>query len=258
MCRILGAVGPAVALDSLLAEPPFSLEHQAHAPRYQALGRINADGWGVAWYDPQVDGGRRPARYRTATPMWADQRFRDIAGFIRSGHVVAAVRNASPGAPVEETGSSPFVADGWAFTHNGYLTGFRDRLGVELRRGLTDRRAAGVLGAADSEVVFAMVLDRIDAGAAPVDAVTDVLDHLQQRTTGCFNVILTDGTTLLATREGNSLYTLERDLPSSPAAPAGRQRVVASEPFDDDPGWTEVPEHALVTVTATDLTVQPR
>ena len=51
MCRILAYAGPPVALDALLSAPPHSLEHQAGAPRLQDPGRINADGWGVAWYD---------------------------------------------------------------------------------------------------------------------------------------------------------------------------------------------------------------
>lgn len=271
MCRILGAVGPARPLDQLLYDPPCSLEHQAHAPRYQDLGRINADGWGVAWYDPLVDGGHRPARYRTATPMWADQRFRDIAPFIRSGHVVAAVRNASPGSPVEESGSSPFIAGRHAFTHNGFVSGFRGRLGVELRTGLSAARAEGILGAADSEVVFAMVLDQLDLGVPMAEALVAVIDRLHEVTDGKFNFLLSDGHTLVATREGNSLFTLERPARPDPAAtsPAATdavdpepadavQRIVASEPHDDDPAWCEVPDHAVVTVTATDLTVHPR
>jgi len=31
--------------------------------------------------------------------------------------------------------------------------------------------------------------------------------------------------------------------------------VVASEPFDDDPEWVDVPDHHLLDVTGTDITV---
>lgn len=244
MCRILAYAGEPIALDQLLYAPAHSLERQAHAPRHQTLGRINADGWGVAWYDPAV--GTAPARYRTATPMWADNRFKDIASFIRSAHAVAAVRNASPGAPVEETGNSPFVADQYAFTHNGFVTGFREGLGVQLRRGLSERRDAQVLGAADSEVLFAMVLDLLDKGASLTDAVRDVIAELLSVAEGKLNLILSDGTTIVATREGNSLFTRSR--------PTGH--VVASEPFDDDADWIEVPDHSLVVLTATTITTE--
>jgi len=245
MCRLLGYLGRPVPLASLVFDPPFSLERQSHAPRHQDLGRINADGWGVAWYQP--DGRDEPGRYRTATPMWADERFRDAAAMLTSGCVVAAVRNASPGAPVEETGSSPFVADRWAFTHNGFVTGFRGELGVELRRRVSPRRDAAVLGAADSEVVFALVLDRIDAGDSADDALLGVLHHLDDVAGGRFNTVLADGERLLATCWGNTLFVRTDD----------HGTVVASEPYDDDPGWDEVPDRSLVVIDGSGPTTRP-
>jgi glutamine amidotransferase len=260
MCRILAYRGPAVTLDRLLTLPPHSLERQAHAPRHQTPGRINADGWGVGWYDPAVRSA--PARYRTATPMWADTAFAEVAPLVRSGTVVAAVRNASPGAPVEETGSSPFVAGDLLFTHNGYVDGFRGPLGVTLRRSLSERRAAGILGAADSEVVFAMVLDRIDGGTPLADAVVGVIADLRTLTDGKFNVLVCDGRRVVATRAGNSLFT--RSAPASALVPGtvgdpaedAVAHAIASEPWDDDPGWTAVPDSSLVLIDPDgDLTI---
>jgi glutamine amidotransferase len=244
MCRLLGYAGPALALDALLFTPPFSLRRQAHAPRFQEPGRINADGWGVGWYDRAIR--PEPARYRTATPMWADQRFAEIAPLIHTELCIAAVRNASPGAPVEETGSSPFVSGRYLFTHNGYVDGFRQGLGVQLRRGLSERRDAGIFGAADSEVIFAMLLDRLDKGAGMDDAVAEVLGELRDLTTGRFNFLLTDGDAIVATRDGNSLFVLG-GVP--PAGGDGRGAVViASEPYDDDPRWSPLADRTLTTI----------
>jgi glutamine amidotransferase len=246
MCRLFAYVGPAVPLSALLYAPPHGLERQAHKPRHQLPGRINADGWGVAWYDGAA--GEIPARYRTATPIWADESFRGIADHIRAAHVVAAVRNASPGAPVEDSGASPFVGDSYAFTHNGYVEEFRGALGVELHRDLTVRRAAGVRGGADSEVVFAMILDCLDQGASMADALLAVLSRLLELSDGKFNLLISDGHEIVATRYRNSLFTLDR---------GDDGRIVASEPFDDADDWSEVPERSLVTMTATSLKVEP-
>src|SRR6185436_3947825 len=100
--------------------------------------------------------------------------------------------------------------------------------------GLSERRDAEILGAADSEVMFAMILDRLDAGASMTEAVCDVLHRLMDLAVGKFNVMLTDGHTLVASREGNSLFT-RRWPTTDPETPAAL--VVASEPFDDDNGW---------------------
>jgi len=243
MCRILGYVGPPVALDDLLFAPPFSLRFQAHTPRMQEVGRINADGWGVGWYDRSVR--PEPARYRTATPMWADARFAGIAPLIRTDLCVAAVRNASPGSPVEETGNSPFVAGRYLFTHNGYVVGFREGLGVQLRRALSERREGDIIGSADSEVLFAMVLDRLDKGASMPDAIAAVVAELHELTTGRFNFMLTDGHVIVATRDGNTLFHRSRTTPDGPAV------IIASEPFDDDQDWVELPE-GTITTTARD------
>jgi glutamine amidotransferase len=252
MCRILSYVGPPIPLDTLLYDPPHALVRQAFRPRRQKPGRINADGWGVGWYDPTVR--PEPARYRTATPMWADRRFAEISPLLGSVMVMASVRNASPGAPVEETGNSPFVAERHLFTHNGFVTGFREGLGTQLRRGLSERREAGIIGAADSEVVFAMILDRLDKGLPMHDAVREVIGELRELSSGKFNFLLTDGQTIVATRDGNSLFTsrprgTDRSRRAGPAVDgevAAEPLVIASEPLDDAPGWKAVPENSLL------------
>ena len=53
--------------------------------------------------------------------------------------------------------------------------------------------------------------------------------------------MLTDGHELVATRWGNSLF-LRRDVPRPGSV------IVASEPYDDDADWEEVPDHTLVHV----------
>ena len=245
MCRLLAYLGPPVAFGELLLDAPWALRRQSHAPRHQDVGRINADGWGVGWYDPSVDG--PPARYRTTTPLWADHRFEGIARHLRAGHIVAAVRNASPGLPTEDSSSSPFVADRDLFTHNGYVDNWHEGVGWQLRRGLTERREVGIGGASDSEVLFAMVLDLVDKGTRPADALRATIADLHDLSGGRFNLLLSDGETILATRDGNSLFVRET---------TDGARIVASEPFDDEPGWHEVHEQALVTVTADQLTIE--
>src|SRR5262245_18700035 len=144
MCRHLAYVGAPSTLAALLFETPHSLERQAWEPRHLDVGRINADGWGVGWYDPTV--GSVPARYRTSTPIWADHRFTGIAGHIRAGHVIAAVRNATPGLPVEDSGAAPFLADDLLFSHNGAVDSWHEGVGLKLRRQLSERREAAVGG----------------------------------------------------------------------------------------------------------------
>ena len=243
MCRFVGYTGRPVTLASILLDAPLSLLVQSYAPRHQAVGRFNGDGWGVGWWDPRRP---EPARYRSPQPMWSDASFASIAGVIDTTTLVAAVRNASVGMPVAETNSHPFTDGSWLFTHNGVVDGFTGALGVGLRRELSERRAAAITGSTDSEVLFAMVLDRLDAGSAPADALTSVLESVLGRTTGRLNLLLARPGELYATRSGDSLWVHTDD----------GATVVASEPFDERPGWTEVAEGGAVCATAEGVDVR--
>jgi glutamine amidotransferase len=232
MCRHLAYLGPPTALSELLFDAPHALARQAECPRLQTSGTTNPDGWGVAWYD---DGDALPEWYRTVTPMWADPVFPARAPELRSAAFLAAARLASPGASLVDTGNAPFVAGRWAFSLNGIVHGFPDGVGDTLRRRVRADRLATVVGDADTEVLFALVLQDLDDGFEPERALARVVHEVLAMTTGRLNLLLTDGTAVYGTRVGNSLVR--------------RGPVVVSEPVDDGPGWTEVPDHSLVTMT---------
>jgi glutamine amidotransferase len=250
MCRHLAYLGPDRSLASLLYEPPHSLEEQSVRPRRQREGAQNVDGWGVGWWDPAVR--PEPARYRTATPIGADDGFRSVAEVVRAGAVVAAVRNASPGFPIVATGSAPFTSGPWCFSLNGFVAGFRDGLGEELRRAVTPERAAGIEGVSDTEVLFALVLDLLDDGVPPADALACVVARVRPDAPDSrLNLLLGDGRAITAVACGNSLAVLR----GGTLAAGGV--LVASEPLDDDAGWEVVPDGSAVLARQDDHQVVP-
>jgi len=248
MCRHLAYVGPSVTLEKLIVKPKHSLLQQSFAPRYQTHGTINADGFGVGWYDR--DKRVEPARYRTTRQIWADLSFASIAGLVSSNAVLAAVRSASPGMPIEETSTPPFTEGPWLFSHNGFVPGFRTGVGRELRRKVSEARALGIAGATDSELLFALVLDRLDAGTPPADALVSVIGLVEELTTARLNLLLTDGERIAATACRNSLFVFDdRELTGAV--------VVASEPYDDDAGWEAVKDGSVVEFGDDKLEVRP-
>jgi glutamine amidotransferase len=248
MCRHLAYVGPSVTLEKLIVKPEHSLLQQSFAPRYQTHGTINADGFGVGWYDR--DKRLEPARYRTTRQIWADLSFASIAGLVSSNAVLAAVRSASPGMPIEETSTPPFTEGPWLFSHNGFVPGFRTGVGRELRRKVSETRSLGIAGATDSELLFALVLDRLDAGTPPADALVSVIGLVEELTTARLNLLLTDGERIAATACRNSLFVFDdRQLTGAV--------VVASEPYDDDAGWEAVKDGSVVEFGDDKLEVRP-
>ncbi|HEV2808853.1 MAG TPA: L-histidine N(alpha)-methyltransferase [Acidimicrobiales bacterium] len=237
MCRFLAYLGPPVSLDSLLFAREHSLVHQSYAPRHQEHGRVNADGFGVGWYDRSVR--QEPARYRSDRPIWSDRSLASLAPLVRSPAVVAAVRGATSPAAVEVSGSPPFTSGPWLFAHNGAVVGFDGSAGVDLRRRITPRRQAGIEGASDSEVLFALVLDVLDAGADLATALAQVVRLVTSVAPARLNLVLTDGVEMAATAWGDTLFVLDA------GGDAGGV-VVASEPWDDDARWVRVPEGSVV------------
>lgn len=181
--------------------------------------------------------------------MWADRSFASFAGIVSSPAILAAVRGATAPAPTEESGTPPFACGRWLFAHNGAVEQFRTGAGAALRRTLSIEREAAILGAADSEVLFQLTLARLDEGDDPGAALAAVVRAVRTVSGGRLNLALTDGRSLAATRAGDSLWSLVD-------AATGRT-IVASEPFDDDDRWTEVPDESVVTATAGQATIVP-
>ena len=245
-------LGPPVSLESVVSAPEHSLVRQSYAPRHQRHGRVNADGFGVGWYDRTVR--VEPARYRSDRPIWSDRSLASMAGLVRAGAVLAAVRDATPPAAVEESGSPPFTSGPWLFAHNGAVAGFADGAAVALRRRIVPARRAGIEGASDSEVVFALVLDALDAGADAGGALAAAVAAVESVAPARLNLVLTDGVAVAASACGDTLFLL--DDPWS-GERRGRATVLASEPYDDDPRWVTVPDRSIVCVSAGGATVAP-
>jgi len=249
MCRHLAYLGPPRSLASLLYDASHSLEEQSWKPLRQRAGAMNADGWGVGWWDPLVR--PEPARYRTAAPMWTDRSFRSVAEVVHSGAFMAAVRSATPPSPIVETGNAPFVAGPWLYSLNGFVRGFRGPVGESLRRDVTEDRAIAIEGSSDSEVLFALVLDALDGGATAEQALAGVIARTTERAEAFLNLLLHDGQAIVATTWGNSLSVL-RDTGLSTGGV-----LVASEPLDEDPEWVDVPDHSIVRASCTELEISP-
>lgn len=233
MCRMLCYLGPPVTLAELLLDPPQGLAEQAWKPRYQTHGAMNADGFGAGWYDPARSD--TPALYRRAASIWSDRTFASIARLVASSAVLAAVRSATPPLPVHEFNTPPYTAGPWLFAHNGAIDGFAGEAGVRLRAMVTPRRAAAIEGSTDSEVIFALTLDALDAGVEPPDAIRQVVERIDAVASARLTMLMTDGVNAYAIARADSLFVRQ-----------GGCVTIASEPFGGDEGWERVPDGSLV------------
>jgi glutamine amidotransferase len=245
MCRHLAYLGPPEPIGRLLVDPPHGLYRQSWAPRRQRYGTVNADGFGVGWYTPDDP---VPARYRRAGPIWADQSFADLARVVRTGALLAAVRDATLAGADAEAAAAPFAAGRWLFSHNGAVPGW-PQSAAPLAPALPPVDLLSLEARTDSAFVWALVLNRLRSGDEAGRALSDtVLQVAEAAPASRLNLLLTDGETVTATAWGDTLWYL---------AEPGRHAVVASEPYDDDPRWQEVPDRTLLAASRAGLRLTP-
>jgi glutamine amidotransferase len=132
--------------------------------------------------------------------------------------------------PIDESATAPFTDGRWLLSHNGVV----DRSVLPLTLAAESVCDAALLAAH----VFSSGPQRLGEIVVSVGA----LDPGAR-----LNLLATDGFRLLATTWGDTLSYLVD----------ATGVVVASEPYDDDPRWIDVPDRHLVAVTPDGVAVTP-
>lgn len=222
MCRFALYLGSEITVSSLVTEPSNSLIHQSFHS-HEREEPLNGDGFGVAWYVPEMTD--KPALFRSVSPAWSDQNLRHIARVTSSRCILAHVRAATPGLPVHQLNCHPFSSGCFAFMHNGRIGGFGEIRRRMLAR-LTDDAFRIIAGSTDSEHLFALFVDhhRRLADREPMDRIVAALvaavrkvEELRREAgieqSSLLNLAVTDGERAVVTRytsgdpaKANSLY----------------------------------------------------
>ncbi|OBH16759.1 ergothioneine biosynthesis protein EgtC [Mycolicibacter sinensis] len=225
MCRHLGWLGRPRSLAELTLEPPHGLLVQSYAPRRQRHGLLNADGWGAGFFDGSV-----PRRWRSAAPLWGDTSFASVAPALSSGCVVASVRSATVGMPIEASAAAPFTDGRWLLSHNGVVNT------------AVLPTCAGAESVCDSAILAATIFER---GMASLGDVITQIGAADPRAR--LNILAANGSRMLATTWGDTLSMLH----------SAEGVVLASEPYDDDPRWVDIPDRHLVDAHDGEVSVTP-
>lgn len=192
--------------------------HRSLVEADNALGQQSVrhqDGWGVAYY---VDGA--PHVTKSPTHAMSDVLFHRVSGVVSSETVLAHVRRATQG---EKTvlNCHPFQHGRWVFAHNGDIPSFGVKWRKPLLAEVAPRLRRFILGDTDSEVLFFVVLSRLQKHGPlskphDVDEVLDTLEEAMRDVRAIcsepdgdpplLTCILTDGSTLGAYQGGKELY----------------------------------------------------
>ena len=207
MCRLVAYLGHEVLLEDVLVKPTNSIVMQSLHARESNVP-TNGDGFGLGWYVPDIS--PDPALFTSVLPAWNDRNLLHLTAKIKSPCFFAHVRAASSGG-VTNFNCHPFIHGRWMFMHNGQI---HDFIVVKrhLRHLLDDDIYHWIQGDTDSEHLFALFLQlskgkdlrRISVVAdilqETFDTAIKLVEKYTPNGTSYFNVCLTDGHRLLASR----------------------------------------------------------
>ena len=249
MCRFLAYHGEAIFLDELICKPRHSLVRQSlHADEAKAV--TNGDGFGIGWYGER----EQPAVYREVMPAWSDENLLSLCASVRSGLFFAHVR-AATGTGIARQNCHPYTSGRWLFMHNGQVGGYSQiRRALEAR--VPDYLFAERRGATDSELLFLLIIARLDLGEDVAEAVVQVLKEtlammrvLHVSAPLRFAAALSDGKQLHAFRWSSDKLAPTLYLHRTPA---GDGLLVASEPLEDgQEGWEMMAPGTMVSLSST-------
>jgi ergothioneine biosynthesis protein EgtC len=262
MCRLLAYQGIPQSIDRLIAKPEHSLIVQSYQPREMTAGVINADGFGIGWYHPDLQN-RDPFIYKHTQPIWTDINLPDLSRYVETGCMLSYVRSATPGQGVSLSNCQPFRDGKLLFIHNGFIDNFRSGLYQQIREKLHSHIYQAIDGTTDSEHIFALFSNILHTHPElPLEtALQRTLQLLRDlvetdRTTISANIVISDGERLIASRFAHratvpSLYWIKNssDYPNSV--------ILASEPIFAD-NWQTCPMQSIITVSKDlDVQIQP-
>ncbi len=251
MCRMVAYLGPSRPLDSVWTRPGHGLLVQSYAPREMNQGTLNADGWGIGWFAPEVVD--RPAQLRGTLPAWSDENLRSVAQAVAARCFVAIVRSASPSIPTSLGNTPPFVLDSRLLAHNGRIWPWPSTLARTIRAALDPEVDRTILGTTDTELLGALWQTQIRKHDQDIPVATRHMLGMTRDWTAALgggltaNLLLLEPERIWATR-----FATPGDPPTLYFLRSGRRWkgavLVASEPLDDDPAWSAVPPSTLLEI----------
>jgi len=272
MCRFIAYLGTPILVEEILTKPKNSLIHQSFNALESEM-TVNGDGFGLGWYDKSIR--EEPALFRSIQPAWNDENLLYNASFIQSSCFLAHVRAATVGG-VSIENTHPFHFKRGLIMHNGGILEF-DRIKKDLV-GLLDEEAFNwIKGQSDTQYIIALFMtflrrNKIAENTATGDQLVNcfketfrAIDQLKEaknlKQASLYNIVLTDGNRLLATRystnpeeetrtlyytEKLGTYTYEGVLHTIDAHEARTATLLSSEKLNHSDVWREVPQNHAV------------
>jgi glutamine amidotransferase len=248
-----------VLISNILIKPEHSLVKQSLSSR-ESSTVTNGDGFGLGWY---TSFDKEPALFTSLYPAWNDQNLSFLARKTKAHVFFGHVRAASCGG-ISQFNCHPFINKNWMFMHNGGIPHF-EKIKRELQESLDDDLFKWIKGNTDSEVIFGVFLQLLKNSPAnnlseialklheTFELIERMVKKYHAKSVSHFNICITDGQRLVASRYCTSKYTkpetMYLSLNQKQEAKPVPHIIVASEKFTkSSTGWKLIPTNSILMV----------
>lgn len=262
MCRFIAYFGKnEILLDDLIGKPDNSLVRQSLSARV-GVHRVNADGFGIAWYDLKLD--NEPGIFKSTQPAWNDYNLISICKKVKSSCFLAHVRASTVG-DVAKNNSHPFSYGEYSLVHNGTIEKF-NHIKRALLNKIEDEYLFKIRGNTDSEHLFYLIMHFLnkhnhDMILAVKNAIAWIVRHQAKLDGSAFssiNIAFTNGRELIGTRfitEGHPPLSLNYTFKSKNAKV--ESFTLSSEPLSSTTEqWHTVPKNHYIYLNAKDMEIK--
>jgi glutamine amidotransferase len=210
MCRFVAYLGKPIVADDLLIRPKNSLMNQSHHALESDM-TVNGDGFGIGWYNQAVR--KEPALFRSIRPAWNDENLRYNASMIRTHCLLAHIRAATQGS-VSMENTHPFRFKEFLMMQNGGIHQF-NKIKRRIIYRLDEEAFQWIEGQTDTQYIFALFMTIVKETRAQKDLemndlaacftqtfaeIEDMKDEVGLDSPSLYNMVLTNGKQLIATR----------------------------------------------------------
>lgn len=229
------------------------------------------DGWGVAYYQRGV-----PHMVKSLGCADENEVFQHLSQALFADTVIAHVRRRTQG-EISIANCHPFQQGQWVMAHNGDVPGFKI-IRDELIRDIAPELLVNIFGTTDSEVYCAVVMHELnqrgiidnpkppirlvaEAVRASIKKIEEIAQRLNVQDAASLNIVLSNGSLLLAYRQGRELnYSCYSDeeisctsaLSANACVNHGPEGchishiLISSEPLTKSEVWTPFLERQIV------------
>lgn len=267
MCRFSALLSKSpIHLQTILNDPLNSLVNQSYSARESSSSGINADGFGVGWYNRELS--PDPGVFKSILPAWNDENLLNLTSKISSHCFIGHVRASTVG-NVNYANCHPFSHKQFLFVHNGTIQDF-DLIKKAVIQLLPRSLLKNVKGQTDSEYLFALICKfmpdncSVSEAQKAITQAIETINALQKEKEieicSRLNTVLTDGNFLIATRYSSkteddllSLYYRENICQNEKQCDEVCSVTVSSEMLDDHgpENWIEVPSNHIIWMDST-------